>query len=196
MFKISDLDKNEPFTMFQDFFIKATDANQESIDAFLVASQDGDSVDARYVNLKYIIGDKFIFFSNYNSPKARQFYENSRVISLLFWSKINVQIRIRGKITKTSNNFNKEYFKTRKKEKNALAISSYQSRPINHYDEVKIKYKNVLDSENLEDCPSYWGGFQIEPDYFEFWEGKSFRLNKRTFFKRDNDFWEKGYLEP
>jgi pyridoxamine 5'-phosphate oxidase len=153
-------------------------------------------VDSRYVNLKFILNDEFIFFSNYNSSKAFSFNSHNQIAALLYWSSINVQIRMKAQIKKTSKEFNQKYFFDRSKEKNALAISSNQSKPIESYSQVKENYNKSLESDNLKKCPKYWGGYSFIPYYFEFWEGHESRINKREVFDKTDSIWKHSFLQP
>ena len=67
-------------------------------------------VEARYVNLKYIANNEWIFFSNYNSPKAQQFKSHNQVSVLIFWPSINTQIRMKALISKLLLEFSDEHF--------------------------------------------------------------------------------------
>lgn len=187
-----------PLVLFKDKYTKALEAGQLNSDAFAVSSYNikKKEVDSRYVNLKFLNGKKFIFFTNYNSPKAIAFSMHNQVSALIYWSKINIQVRIKGQIKKTSRNFNKEYFSTRSINKNALAISSNQSRVINSFDDVKSKYFKVRESKILDKCPDYWGGYQLDPYEIEFWEGGDSRLNKRVLFIKKPNSWNSFILEP
>ena len=153
-------------------------------------------VDSRYVNLKFIINDEFIFFSNYNSPKAFAFNSHNQIASLIYWSSINVQIRMKATIKKTSDEFNQKYFFNREKEKNALAISSKQSKQIDSYNHVKQNYIKSLNNDDLKKCPKYWGGYSFIPYEMEFWEGNEFRLNKRNLYRKDEATWNHFILQP
>ena len=112
--------------------------------------------------------------------KAIQFRNPQSNICRYFWAETNVQIRMKAKIKKLSIFENKKYFESRSKEKNALAISSMQSKKIDSYDQVKINYQDAYENQDLSLCPQYWGGFSFEPYYFEFWEGNKNRLNKES----------------
>ena len=146
--------------------------------------------------MKFIENDKFIFFSNYNSPKANAFDKHNQICALFFWQSINIQIRIKGEVYKTSREFNKEYFKKRSKSKNALAISSNQSQVISDFNQIKLKYDDVKDNSNLSECPDYWGGFYFIPYSFEFWKGNDFRINRRDLYKKQIKGWDHFILEP
>ena len=136
------------------------------------------------------------FFSNYKSPKALSFRSHNQITALLYWSSINVQIRIKATISKTSDEYNQNYFFNRSEEKNALAISSNQSRPIKSYIKVEENYNRTLKNDNLKKCPEYWGGYSFIPYYFEFWEGHQSRINKREVFAKTDGIWKHSFLQP
>ncbi len=155
-------------------------------------------VAARFVNLKYIKGNRWFFYSNFDSPKSTQFDSHPQITTTIFWSSINVQVRIKSEIFRASDGESDEYFKTRMFEKNVLAISSNQSKIINSFEEVKQKYFSNLEMLRGKKLkrPPYWGGFYFIPFHFEFWEGHEYRLNKRTEFKLNKSEWEFSILEP
>ncbi|MDB2605008.1 pyridoxamine 5'-phosphate oxidase family protein [Gammaproteobacteria bacterium] len=187
-----------PYKKFLDLYSEALNRNQKYIEAVNVSSYSlvKNQVDSRYVNLKIVDKDKFIFFSNYESAKAIQFNEHSQVAVSIFWDSIYSQIRMKGKISKTSEKFNKIYFSQRDKEKNALAISSSQSKKIDSYESVIKNYKKTLNEVNLDNCPDYWGGYAFQANYFEFWEGHESRINKREVFDKIDGIWKQSVLEP
>ena len=140
------------------------------------------------MNLKYVDGENFIF-SNYNSPKSLEFQSHSQIAASLFWPKINCQIRMKAYIKRTDKSFNDKYFSERDIKKNALAISSNQSKRIKNYERVIENYENILKSGNLLECPDYWGGFEFSPYEIEFWMGQDYRLNKRDLYKLSYSRW-------
>lgn len=187
-----------PYIAFKEYYNLAVSSEQPSIEAMCISSfcAKNNFVNARFVNLKFIQRDKFIFFTNYDSPKSNEFDSHDQIAATFFWNKINVQIRILGNITKTGRDFNKNYFKTRALSKNALAISSKQSQKIKTYEDVKNNYNDVVNNNDLTKCPNYWGGFGFKPYYFEFWEGHQSRLNKRVKYNLSNKKWVKSFLQP
>ena len=176
----------------------ANSHGQKAIEAISISSFDMEmvEVDSRYVNLKFISNNEFIFFSNYDSPKASAFKSNNQIAALIYWSSIDVQIRMKAKIKKTSKEFNQNYFFNRSKEKNALAISSNQSKQIDSYSQVIENYNRSLESNDLKKCPEYWGGYSFTPFYFEFWEGHESRVNKREVFNNIDGIWKHSFLQP
>ena len=189
---------SEPFVRLKEIYDQAITANQGSIEAISISSFDESlsEVNSRYVNLKAVINDEFIFFTNYNSPKSNEFESHNQIAATLYWASINVQIRIKAKIRKTSPEYNQKYFLERSPKKNALAISSSQSKPIDSYESIVKNYKKSLEFDNLEKCPDFWGGYSFTPYYFEFWEGHESRLNKREAYAKNADNWQQCLLQP
>jgi pyridoxamine 5'-phosphate oxidase len=198
MIKFNNLNQAIPYQLLKEKYDEAFNTGQKCIEAISISSYNSEinEVDSRYVNLKFITNDEFIFFSNYNSPKAASFNSHNQITALLYWPSINVQIRMKAKIKKTSNEYNQKYFFDRLEEKNALAISSNQSKPIDSYNQVKENYNKSLKNDDLKKCPEFWGGFSFSPYYFEFWEGHESRLNKREAYKKSDNSWKYLILQP
>tara|TARA_A100001388_G_C28536403_1_gene388101 strand:+ start:30 stop:626 length:597 start_codon:yes stop_codon:yes gene_type:complete len=198
MIKFSNLNQEAPFLIFKEKYDEALLAGQKSIEAISISSYNEQTkeVHSRYVNLKFIQNNEFIFFSNYNSPKAFAFNSHNQIAALIYWPDTNIQIRIKARIRKTSSDYNQKYFFDRSEGKNALAISSNQSEPIESYSQVKKNYEQTLGTADLKQCPEYWGGFSFIPYYFEFWEGHESRLNKREVFENIDGYWKHSFLQP
>jgi len=196
--KFQKLNQTLPYIKLNKFYKAALLSNQPAIDAILIASfcKKNNEVDARNVNLKIINDEQFIFFSNYNSPKSTQFSSHDQISAVLYWSTIDVQIRMKAKIEKVTDKFSDEYFKTRDINKNALAISSHQSEPIDSYELVSKSFNETVLNQDLLVRPDFWGGFSFTPYYFEFWEGHESRLNKRNAYEMNNNTWEHSTLQP
>jgi pyridoxamine 5'-phosphate oxidase len=198
MIQFNNLNTEIPYLLLKEKYNEAVNAGQKGIEAISISSFNKgiNEVDSRYVNLKFISNDEFIFFSNYDSPKAFSFNSHDQIAALLYWPSINVQIRMKAKIKRMTDEFNQNYFFNRSEEKNALAISSYQSKPINSYNQVKENYSKSLKNDDLKKCPEFWGGYSFTPYYFEFWEGHESRLNKREVYEKSNDIWKHLILQP
>ena len=198
MIKFNKLNQETPYLVFKEKYDEAFIAGQQAIEAMLISSfnKEKNEVDARYVNLKFISNNEFIFFTNYSSPKANAFNSHDQIAAVFYWSSNNVQIRMKAKIKRKSYEFNQKYFLERSKEKNALAISSNQSKLIDSYDQVIENYNKSLESDDLKKCPEYWGGYSFSPYYFEFWEGHESRLNKREAFDIVDGIWRHSFLQP
>ena len=198
MTQFNNLNQEIPYLLLKEKYDEALDAGQRGIEAISISSYNKEisEVDSRYVNLKFITNDEFIFFSNYDSPKASAFNSHDQIAALVYWPSINVQIRMRAKIKRTTDEFNQNYFFNRSEEKNALAISSNQSKLIDSYDQVKENYDKSIKNDDLKKCPEFWGGYSFTPYYFEFWEGHESRLNKREVYEKSDDSWKHLTLQP
>ncbi|MDC1331201.1 pyridoxamine 5'-phosphate oxidase family protein, partial [Gammaproteobacteria bacterium] len=148
MIDLVNIVSDTPHNKFLELYNKALKEKQRVIEAVAISSYDkfSNEVESRFVNLKYITGNEWIFFSNYLSPKAMQFESHDQISALFHWGAINSQIRIKAKINKTSIEFSDDHFQIRTKEKNALAISSSQSQPIDSFDSIKENFHTVLAS--------------------------------------------------
>ena len=198
MIQFNNLNQEIPYQLLKEKYDAAVGADQKGIEAISISSYNKEiaEVDSRYVNLKFITNDEFIFFSNYDSPKASSFISHDQIAVLVYWPSINVQIRIKAKIKRTTDEYNQNYFFNRSEEKNALAISSSQSKPIDSYSQVKENYNKSLKNDDLKKCPEFWGGYSFTPYYFEFWEGHESRLNKREAYEKSDDSWNHLILQP
>ena len=197
MIDLSKISNNEPNNVFVKYYEKALNAGQKVIEGISISTfnKEKNEVDSRFVNLKYIIKNEWIFFSNYNSVKAADIDTHKQISAVFYWQAINIQIRIKGIISKTSAEFSDEHFFLRAKEKNALAISSDQSSTAESYSSILDNYQKALKLDNPQ-RPTYWGGYSFEPYYFEFWEGHESRLNKRKVYEKSDDSWKHLILQP
>ncbi|MAV61422.1 MAG: pyridoxamine 5'-phosphate oxidase [Gammaproteobacteria bacterium] len=199
MINFLNISKDAPHKKFVEYYKLAESAKQNLIEAASISSfsTSKNEVSARYVNLKYIKENEWIFFSNYESPKSIDFLEHNKIAVSFLWDSINVQIRMKANIFKSSNEISDNHYRNRSLEKNILAHSSNQSNQISSYDKVLEKY-NLLKSDikKIEKRPTNWGGFSFIPYYFEFWKGHKNRLNIRESFSFENKKWIKKFLEP
>lgn len=202
MINITKIENSDPYNKFVELYEHALRNNQSQPEAMVISSFDASSqeVDSRFVNLKYVIKNEWTFFSNYNSPKSTQFKSHDQISCVFYWNKIDTQIRLKAKIALANSNLSNKHFNERSKEKNALAISSIQSKKISSYQKVLSNYKDVIkDINNIKKRPEYWGGFTFVPFYFEFWQGHESRINKRQSFipnKSNDKEWIKSILQP
>jgi pyridoxamine 5'-phosphate oxidase len=197
MIKFINVDSSAPYKKFISFYNEAID-HEKYIDAICISSfnKSLDRVESRFVNLKYIIRDEWIFFTNYKSPKANDFESHNQISAVFFWPSTYSQIRIRAKIAKTSCDFSDKHFMQREPAKNKIAVISEQSKKIESYDALISKLDNLNSNYDLSKRPNYWGGYSFKPYYFEFWEGHESRINKRKIFEKIDGVWEQSFLQP
>ena len=98
MIDITKIDDSEPYNIFKNYYELASKKGQKVIEAISISSYNTTSkeIRSRNVNLKYIRNNEWIFFSNYNSNKAKDFENHDQISALIYWSEINVQISLRA----------------------------------------------------------------------------------------------------
>lgn len=194
----TNIDDSDPYKIFLDYFNEAKQLNQENINAIVISSfnKSINEVDSRYVNLKEIKNDNWIFYTNYLSKKAEDFITNNQISVVIFWSKINVQVRMKAHIKKIDKAYSDQYFKFRDIKKNALAICSNQSKILDSYEDIINSYEETLSKIDCSIRPDFWGGYAFIPYYFEFWEGHKSRVNKREVYALNDGSWKHLYLQP
>ena len=134
MITFNNLSSEAPYLILKEKYDQALFADQKIIEAMSISSFSSDlsEVNARFVNLKFVNNKEFIFFSNYNSPKSKEFKSHAQITALIFWNSINVQIRMKALVVKTSKAFNQEYFKEETKLKMLLQYLQINQFKLNH----------------------------------------------------------------
>ena len=200
MIELDRSEQSEPYVKFYSLYDQCIKKNQNLPQVIALSSYDklSEQSDVRYVNLKYIHGEEWIFFTNYNSLKAKHFETNNKISGAIYWDKIDIQIRIKGIIKRKNESFSDIHFSKRDKAKNALAISSYQSQSIISYEKIIENFQKVLaqNEKSLKKRPNYWGGYSLTPYFIELWQGHSSRINKREVFEKIDGIWNKSFLQP
>lgn len=198
MIEFSNISDQEPYQKLHSLYQSALSKGQQVIEAMCISSysKDEKEVDARFVNLNCVEQDKLIFYTNYISPKSIQFRSHNQIALTLYWTSINVQIRIKGRVSVLDKSTSDNHFEKRDYRKNALAIASKQSKEIDTYEDFMDIYHNILANNDLKKRPDYWGGYSVLPYYFEFWEGHESRINKRIAYNLNGKDWKSSFLQP
>ncbi len=155
--------------------------------------------EARTVLLKSFDETGFVFFTNYDSAKARAIEHQPRVALLFFWSLFDRQIRIEGSIQKLDEQASQAYFDTRPLDSQISAIISHQSERVESREFLQTAFqqkKQKIEQGEALEKPANWGGYHITPDYFEFWQGRENRLHDRLVYKKNNSRWDIYRLAP
>jgi len=189
-----------PFVQFEIWWKEAIEAALDEVNAMTLATASIDGVpSARIVLLKDFSENGFMFFTNYESFKARQLDENPRACLVFFWKELERQVRITGLVERTSTTDSDEYFNMRPEESRIGAITSPQSRIIESrkwIDERFEKNRHLLEGKQFP-RPDYWGGYIVRPVIMEFWQGRLSRLHDRLQYTlQDNNDWKRERLAP
>ncbi|NBP88033.1 MAG: pyridoxamine 5'-phosphate oxidase [Planctomycetia bacterium] len=155
---------------------------------------------ARIVLLRGYDDRGFCFFSNYNSHKGRELAANPYAALTFHWVEQERQVRIEGRVEKTSAAESDAYFFSRPSRSRIGAWSSPQSDVIPNretLDELFKRFKEQYPDESAIPRPEHWGGYRLIPTRIEFWQGRPSRLHDRLQFSRDGEAgWKLQRLAP
>lgn len=191
----------DPFQQFELWFKQACDADLLEPNAVNLAtvSQDGQPTQ-RTVLLKYFDHRGFVFFTNYQSRKARQIEKNNKVSLLFLWIGLQRQVHICGKAEKVSTAESLKYFATRPRGSQIGAWCSQQSSVITSRKILELQFEQIKQKfQNREiPLPDSWGGYRVIPDSFEFWQGRENRLHDRFLYTKlqEQSGWQIQRLAP
>jgi pyridoxamine 5'-phosphate oxidase len=202
--KIEYLDEKEverdPIKQFQIWLDDAIAANIPLAEAMTLATATPDGRPAaRMVLLKQVDHNGFVFFTNYRSAKARQLDANPYAALVFYWTLLERQVRVEGRVERTSAEESREYFQTRPRESQIGAWASDQSEVITGREilEQRAQELETLYCDREIDCPEHWGGYRLNPDRIEFWKGRLGRLHDRILYELDsNGLWTISRLAP
>ncbi|MFO7658848.1 MAG: pyridoxamine 5'-phosphate oxidase [Bacteroidales bacterium] len=190
---------SDPFTQFRYWFNDAVKAIHTDANAMMLATADQDGKpSARVLLLKGFDQNGFTFFTNYESKKGQQLAINPYATIVFYWKELERQVRVEGRVDKTSRKESDDYFNIRPEGSRIGAWTSPQSKPIpdRHYlDRLQQDLSRLFSSKPLE-RPENWGGYRLMPNLFEFWQGRENRLHDRFEYKLEKGEWIIRRLAP
>ena len=144
---------------------------------------------SRMVLLKQVDHEGFVFFTNYHSAKAAQLEANPYAALVFYWAPLERQVRIEGKVERTSAEESEAYFQTRPRESQIGAWASPQSSVIADREVLEQRAKELEEyyRDREIECPGHWGGYRLRPDRIEFWKGRVGRLHDRILYELLSD---------
>lgn len=193
-----DIETN-PTTLFEQWLAEAIEAKCNEPTAMTLATSTFDGKpSARILLLKDIGIDGFTFFTNYESMKGRQILQNPYGALVFFWPELERQVRVEGIIRKTDGEHSDKYFKTRPQKSKIGAWASPQSQVIpsrKYLESLKSDFQGEFSGKSITRPPN-WGGYNLSPSLFEFWQGRPNRLHDRIQFSMQNEIWVIERLAP
>jgi len=185
----SDLDPN-PIKQFANWFTTAIETGIRDVNAMSLATAGQDAKPSvRIVLLKSFDEDGFVFFTNYESEKGKQLEANPYAALGFYWIELDRQIRISGKVDKTSRKESQTYFHSRPVGSQLSAWASRQSAVLDgrRVLDARMEEMNERFAGKRVPLPPHWGGYRLKPDNMEFWQGRSNRLHDRFRYTRQSD---------
>jgi pyridoxamine 5'-phosphate oxidase len=191
---------DDPIQQFSLWFGEALKSELLDTNAMTLATASRDGApSARIVLLKGFDDAGFVFFTNYESAKARDLEGNPQACLLLFWAALERQIRISGRVSKTPPKESETYFQSRPFESQIGAWASAQSRSLDGRAALEARYAELAAryAGGPVPLPPFWGGYRVQPVAIEFWQGRQSRLHDRLLYTRQpNGSWTRSRLAP
>lgn len=160
-------------------------------------SEDG-MPNVRIVLLKDFGDEGFVFYTNYDSQKGQELTHNPMACLNFFWGELERQVRINGRIIKTSSKDSDLYFQSRPRLSQLGAMASPQSNVLNNENVLEETYRELLiqfgDKPIMR--PNHWGGYVLIPDKMEFWQGRANRLHDRFRYSKKDQKWKIERIAP
>jgi pyridoxamine 5'-phosphate oxidase len=195
-----DLNKlpGNPADLLERWLTEAEKAGIGEFNAMVLSTVSRESrPSSRIVLLKEVTRNgSLIFYTNYRSRKGKELMMNRFAAVNFFWRELERQIRIEGEIKKTSREISRAYFKSRPLESQLSALISPQSEPIKDLASLRQEAERIFVSGAKIDLPDHWGGYELTPDCFEFWQGGKNRLHDRIRYTRQGLLWHTDRLAP
>ena len=189
----------DPIVQFEAWFEKVVEANLPEPNAMTLATVSGEGrPSARTVLLKGYDGRGFVFYTNYEGRKARELEANPACALLFYWGELERQVRVEGRASRLPGGESDAYFASRPRGSRLGAWASEQSRPVRDRSVLEERIR-ALEAE-YEDReiprPPFWGGYRVEPETIEFWQGRENRLHDRISYRREEGAWRLERLQP
>ncbi len=190
---------DDPMLQFTQWFEQALKAEVNEPNAMSVATVAANGrPSSRIVLVKQFDERGFTWYTNYDSRKGQELEDNQYAALLFFWSELERQVRIEGRVERTSNEESDRYFRSRPLKSRLSAIASQQSAPIGSRAELEQNYDVVARQAGDDPArPGNWGGFRLVPERLEFWQGRRSRFHDRIVYERQEDgSWTRLRLQP
>ncbi|MDN3688445.1 pyridoxamine 5'-phosphate oxidase [Cyclobacterium jeungdonense] len=189
-----------PLAQFELWLSEALSAQVNEPTAMHLCTVDAEMRPAGRIVLLKGVDKGFVFFTNYGSKKSQQLSHQPYASLTFFWPELERQVRVSGRVARISAAESDEYYLSRPQESQIGAWVSPQSQVIPDREFLEKKLVEVVSKFQKEPLkrPEHWGGFRLEPESMEFWQGRPARLHDRILYTlpSSDSRWKMERLAP
>ncbi|MHC8339095.1 pyridoxamine 5'-phosphate oxidase [Pseudomonas sp. HLT2-19-2] len=192
---------DDPLAMFRQWLQLARDLECPPAEAnsMVLATVDSEGrPHCRVLLLKGLSDDGFTFFGNYQSDKGQQLAANPNAAMTFFWPGLERQVRIEGRVSRLDPTLSDAYFDSRSLDSRLGAWASPQSQPLANRAALGSLLRETTQrfAGKTVPRPEHWGGYCLQPDRLEFWQGRADRLHDRLDYRLCDGVWQHNRLAP
>ncbi|MEA3463164.1 MAG: pyridoxamine 5'-phosphate oxidase [Bacteroidota bacterium] len=191
---------DDPLLLFVAWMEEATRSNIADPTAMTLSTVEANGTpSSRIVLLKKIQDNRLIFFTNYQSRKAREIQNRPAVAAHFYWPGLERQVKIAGEAGSLEDEDSDLYFSSRPFESKVAAWASPQSEEVpdrKYLEDEYMKYLEKFEGSTHVPRPGHWGGYYITPQRMEFWQGGRYRLHDRIEYRLKDSLWSRIRLAP
>lgn len=189
----------DPIAQFDEWFAGITGAGMAEPNTFVLATATLEGVpSARAVLMKEFGPEGLVFYTHLDSPKSEDLRANPAAAATFVWPALHRQVRFEGHISEVGAEMSDAYFARRPRGAQIAAHASHQSRPVANRQELDDKFATLETGFEGSDIPRpvSWGGWRLEIESVEFWQGQPNRFHDRVKYHRVGSGWSKERLAP
>lgn len=190
----------DPVEQFRRWFEEALSSDLHEPNAMTIATATRDGrPSARVVLLKCFNERGFVFHTNYEGRKGRELKANPNCALLFYWGELERQVRIEGRASRVTEEESDAYFRSRPRGGHLGAWASRQSHPVESRRALEERVQHLESEYEGREIPRppFWGGYRVEPERIEFWQGRENRLHDRLLYTSlGRGKWEIQRLQP